>query len=197
MIFFSFEEQCRESLSSITRYETREQAGREKRERTGSEKKCDRLRWEPKKKGKANRTRCFNPFSRKLLTVAVGVEWLNRRVRYVIGVHQVGTLLHRRFVDWSPQRLQKAKRCTQRPRYTPLYAIPSISLMGSAWQGRPSPWVRLSLTAYHLSLPCCPDGVLTLDPEPVTAFFSSTWYGLDGLLEEERPFTLFFSANWW
>ncbi len=26
--------------------------------------------------GKANRTRCFNPFSRKLLTVAVGVEWL-------------------------------------------------------------------------------------------------------------------------
>ncbi len=31
--------QCRESLSSITRDETREQAGREKRARTGSEKK--------------------------------------------------------------------------------------------------------------------------------------------------------------
>ncbi len=37
--FFSFEEQCRESLSSITRYKTREQAGREKKGEDGEREK--------------------------------------------------------------------------------------------------------------------------------------------------------------
>ncbi len=132
---------------------------------------------------KANRTRRFNPFSRKLLTVAVGVEWLNRRVRYVIGVIRWASC----FIDVSlieahnvSRRLNGVPSIPGTPPSMPYPLYPWWALHG---RGVLLPESGLSLTAHHLSLPCCPDGVLTLDPEPVTAFFSSTWYGLDGLLE--------------
>jgi len=67
--------------------------------------------------------------------------------------HQVGTLLHWRFIDWSPERLQKAQRCSQCPRYTPLRAIHSISLMVSAWQGR-TPWVGHKPVESGINLAC-------------------------------------------
>ncbi len=111
------------------------------------------------------------------------MEWLNRRVRYVIGVIKWAPC----FIDVSlieahnvSRRLNGVPSVPGTPPSMPYPLYPWWALHGRGVLLRES---GLSLTAYHLSLACCPDGVLTLDPEPVTAFFSSTWYGLDGLLE--------------
>lgn len=73
--------------------------------------------------------RCFNPFTKKLLTLALSI---NLRRGGMSLRSSGGHLLHQYCTDWSPQCLERAQKCTQHPRYTPFRATPSLSQMGSS-----------------------------------------------------------------